>query len=112
MMIEVTTFSETAPENISELKTMKTLDYKNGPRYGVVVLDGIIVTQALRANAQEGWVDLYVALGIDKTGRMTPARIIDRAGRRGDVAIYRVYGNLTILELDPNTAEYIKKEAK
>jgi len=108
-MIEVTTFSETAPENISELKTMSFLDYGIGPRYGVVILDGIIVTQALRANAEEGWVDVYVALGIDKFGMMIPARVIDNNTGDRDVAIYRVYGDIKILELDPSTAEYIKR---
>lgn len=107
MSIILRTFSEKAPDNIDELETMDFVDYEKGPYNGIVIMDGIVATQALRANAKESWVDVYVALGIDKSGMFIPARVTNSDGR--GVAIYRVYGPITILKLSLSGEQYIKK---
>jgi hypothetical protein len=107
----MTIFSEKVPDNIDELETMNFVDYENGPRHGIVIMDNINVIQAVRASAEEGWVDVYVALGWDEKGWPTMARIRNEDGTRGGAAVYRVYGEVIILQIDP-TGKYIKKEVK
>jgi hypothetical protein len=101
-------------ENIDDYEEMETLDYadpNNNRGVPFLVERHMSIPWAKAANAKEGWVDVYVALGIDTGGSFfVPA--IDAEKR--EAIIHRVYGNIKILKVEvqgPQTAGYVKKTA-
>ena len=98
-------------ENLDDYEEMESLDYKNPMlNYGVPFLKDrkMSIPFALAANAKEGWVDVYVALGLD-TGGMMFVPAIDQDKR--EAIIHRVSADVKILKVDPKTGEFVKKSA-
>jgi hypothetical protein len=100
--------------NLDDYEEMETLDYgdPNNNRGVPFMADRCMsVPFAKAANAKEGWVDVYVALGMDIGGGMF-APAIDH--EKKEAIIHRVYGNVKILKVEMLTTDkagYVKKTA-
>jgi hypothetical protein len=99
-------------ENLDDYEEMETLDYadpKNNRGVPFLADRHMSIPWARAANAKEGWVDVYVTLGMDIGGGMfVPA--IDN--EKKEVLIHRVYDNIKILKVEiqgPQQAGYVKK---
>ena len=101
-------------ENLDDYEEMETLDYAdpdNNRGVPFLVDRRMSIPFARAANAKEGWVDVYVALGMDTGGGMfVPA--IDN--QKKEVLIHRVYDRIKILKVEvqgPQEAGFVKKSA-
>ncbi len=90
-------------------ETLNSIDYETPPfQHGIPVVDNQTVTFASKANAKEGWVDLYVVLGIDDWGMMIPAKVRQPDGSSRALT-HRIYTPVKILKVDPVTGDFIRR---